>query len=35
MNLYDFSQQNNNEMGIYISKAKDADLYKNLALDKH
>lgn len=27
MNLYEFSQQNNNEMGIYISKAQDLDLY--------
>ncbi len=27
MNLYDFSQQNNNEMGIYISKLQDSDLY--------
>ena len=27
MNLYEFSQQNNNEMGIYMSKAQDADLY--------
>lgn len=27
MNLYEFSQQNNNEMGIYISKALDPDLY--------
>ena len=27
MNLYEFSQQNNNEMGIYISKAQDTDLY--------
>lgn len=27
MNLYEFSQQNNNEMGVYISKAQDADLY--------
>lgn len=27
MNLYEFSQQNNNEMGIYISKAQDPDLY--------
>lgn len=27
MNLYEFSQQNNNEMGIYISKAEDPDLY--------
>lgn len=27
MNLYEFSQQNNNEMGIYITKAEDTDLY--------
>jgi phosphatidylserine/phosphatidylglycerophosphate/cardiolipin synthase-like enzyme len=27
MNLYEFSQQNNNEMGIYITKEHDADLY--------
>ena len=27
MNLYEFSQQNNNEMGIWLSKAQDADLY--------
>jgi hypothetical protein len=27
MNLYEFSQLNNNEMGIYISKAQDPDLY--------
>ena len=27
MNLYEFSQQNNNEMGIYISKSQDPDLY--------
>jgi len=27
MNLYEFSQQNNNEMGIYVSKAQDTDLY--------
>jgi len=33
MNLYEFSQQNNNEMGIYISKAQDADLY-NSALEE-
>lgn len=33
MNLYEFSQQNNNEMGIYISKAQDADLY-NAALEE-
>jgi phosphatidylserine/phosphatidylglycerophosphate/cardiolipin synthase-like enzyme len=27
MNLYEFSQQNNNEMGVYISKLQDLDLY--------
>jgi hypothetical protein len=27
MNLYDFSQVNNNEMGIYVTKAEDAELY--------
>jgi len=31
MNLYMFSQQNNVEMGIYISKEKDEDLYKQIA----
>ena len=29
MNLYEFSQQNNNEMGIYISKLQDPDLYNS------
>lgn len=29
MNLYEFSQQNNNEMGIYISKALDPELYNS------
>lgn len=29
MNLYEFSQQNNNEMGIYITRAQDLDLYKD------
>ena len=29
MNLYEFSQQNNNEMGIYFSKAQDPELYKD------
>lgn len=29
MNLYEFSQQNNNEMGIHISKLDDADLYNS------
>jgi phosphatidylserine/phosphatidylglycerophosphate/cardiolipin synthase-like enzyme len=33
MNLYEFSQQNNNEMGIWLSKAQDADLY-NATLDE-
>lgn len=27
MNLYEFSQQNNNEMGIYFSKESDRELY--------
>ena len=31
MNLYMFSQQNNVEMGIYISKEKDEELYKQVA----
>lgn len=31
MNLYMFSQQNNVEMGIYISKEKDEKLYKQVA----
>jgi len=30
MNLFMFSQQNNVEMGIYISKEKDEELYKRL-----
>jgi phosphatidylserine/phosphatidylglycerophosphate/cardiolipin synthase-like enzyme len=29
MNLYEFSQQNNNEMGIHISKSTDPDLYSS------
>ena len=29
MNLYEFSQQNNNEMGIYISKSQDPELYNS------
>lgn len=29
MNLYQFSQQNNNEMGIYFTKADDPDLYNS------
>lgn len=30
MNLYEFSQVNNNEMGIYVSKDADGDLYKSI-----
>ncbi|WP_339624065.1 phospholipase D family protein [uncultured Winogradskyella sp.] len=30
MNLYSFSQQNNDEMGIHVTKEKDADLYKDI-----
>lgn len=30
MNLYDFSQVNNNEMGIYVSKDDDPDLYNDI-----
>lgn len=30
MNLYEFSQLNNNEMGIYVSKDNDGDLYKEI-----
>ena len=30
MNLYEFSQMNNNEMGIYVSKDSDVDLYKSI-----
>jgi phosphatidylserine/phosphatidylglycerophosphate/cardiolipin synthase-like enzyme len=29
MNLYDFSQVNNNEMGIYIDREKESELYEN------
>lgn len=29
MNLYEFSQQNNNEMGIHILKSQDPDLYNS------
>ncbi len=31
MNLYMFSQQNNVEMGIYITKEKDEELYKQIS----
>jgi PLD-like domain len=30
MNLYDFSQINNNEMGIYVTKEEDPDLYTDI-----
>lgn len=30
MNLYSFSQQNNDEMGIHVTKENDADLYKDI-----
>lgn len=33
MNLYMFSQQNNVEMGIYISKEKDEELYNQVATE--
>jgi hypothetical protein len=30
MNLYEFSQLNNHEMGIHVEKRKDSELYKNI-----
>jgi len=30
MNLYEFSQQHNNEMGIYVSKSQDPELYNSI-----
>ncbi len=30
MNLYDFSQQENNEMGIYVTKTDDPELYEEI-----
>ena len=30
MNLYDFSQVNNNEMGIHVIKNEDAELYEEV-----
>ncbi|MBP1909380.1 phospholipase D family protein [Methanolobus bombayensis] len=30
MNLYEFSQQNNNEMGIYVSREDDSTLYEDI-----
>jgi phosphatidylserine/phosphatidylglycerophosphate/cardiolipin synthase-like enzyme len=35
MNLYEFSQQNNNEMGIYLSKLQDVDLYNATIEEAH
>lgn len=29
MNLYEYSQQNNNEMGIFFTKEEDSDIYEN------
>jgi len=30
MNLYEFSQQNNNEMGIYVTKEEDLELFEDI-----
>lgn len=30
LNLYEFSQVNNNEMGVYMTRNEDADLYKDV-----
>jgi phosphatidylserine/phosphatidylglycerophosphate/cardiolipin synthase-like enzyme len=30
MNLYSFSQQNNDEMGIYVKKKDDPELYNDI-----
>ena len=35
MNLYEFSQVNNNEMGILIEKDKDTELYKDVYEEAH
>lgn len=29
LNLYEFSQVNNNEMGVYISRSEDSDIYRD------
>jgi len=29
LNLYEFSQVNNNEMGIFVTRADDTELYKD------
>jgi predicted ATPase len=33
MNLYDYSQQNNREMGIYVAKGEDLQLYKDICAE--
>jgi len=33
MNLYSFSQQNNDEMGIHVTKENDADLYNDIYIE--
>ncbi|OQX23808.1 MAG: hypothetical protein BWK80_24050 [Desulfobacteraceae bacterium IS3] len=30
MNLYEFSQVNNNEMGVYVSKSQDTEIYHDI-----
>ncbi|HTB99476.1 MAG TPA: phospholipase D family protein [Ferruginibacter sp.] len=35
MNLYEFSQVNNNEMGIHVDKATDPELYKDIYEEAH
>lgn len=35
MNLYEFSEVNNNEMGIYIEKDTDTELYKEIYEEAH
>jgi len=35
MNLYEFSQVNNNEMGIHVTKAADPELYKDISDEVH
>jgi len=30
MNLYEFSQVNNNEMGVYVSKSEDSKMYQDI-----
>ena len=35
MNLYSFSQQNNDEMGIHVTKDDDADLYNDIFEEVH